>query len=1292
MSLRLDCPAGLPIAEYADEIREALREHRVVVVAGETGSGKTTQLPKIVLGLRPDDRIAHTQPRRIAARAVAERIAEEIGVPLGSDVGYRVRFDERAGADTALTVMTDGLLLAQVRQDRMLRRYDTIIVDEAHERSLNIDFLLGYLAWLLPRRPDLRVVITSATLDTERIARHFGECLGIPGGVPVIEVSGRGYPVEMRYRPPADDVDGVQAICDAVDELVAEGPGDVLVFCSGEREVRDAVDALGASCAPGTEILPLFGRLSSAEQHRIFAPHDSRRVVVSTNVAETSLTVPGIHYVVDTGTARISRYSNRLKVQRLPIEPISKASALQRAGRCGRIADGVCIRLYDEAGYERRPEFTEPEILRTNLASVLLQMATLGLGEVADFPFVDPPDPRSVASGLALLEEIGALRPARRDKPLPLADRVTDIGRRPARIPLDPRLGRMVLAATDEGCLDDVVVIAAGLTIRDPRERPDDREQAADAAHARFVDPASDLLTLLTLWDYLQDAQRSMSSSAFRRLCRDEFLNYLRVREWQDLVQQVNEAVQAARRDTVTGPAAARDSDAVHRAVLSGLLSHIGRLEPRDRDASAQAPARTSARRRGREYLGARGAKFAVWPGSALARSARSPRGTRPDVPEATSLPEWVMAAELVETTRLWGRMVARIDPAWIEPLAGDLVARSHSEPLWSQHSGAAVCTERVTLYGVPIVDGRRIPYDRIDPAVARDMFIRHGLVLGEWRHDHDAIRRNQEMVESLREREDRARLRDVALDMDAVVAFYDARIPSTVTSGRHFDSWWRRERRTSPDLLDLPEELIADPGRLPREDDFPSTWPGIGDAALDIAYRFDPTDPRDGVTVRVPVELLPSLPEDAFALQVPGLRADLVTALLRGLPKERRREIGPAPDAAAAVLAHLATHPSPAWPPTNREKGRENAAGRRPTGGTPSPVRDRLSAAVRSATGVVVPPAEWSWEKVPAHLVPTIAVVDERGREIAAGKDLGALIRQLHRRASAEVAAAVPDLAGRSVTEWPDLPESLAVDRRGYRVTAYPALVAAEDGSARVEILPTPEARDDAMPYGAARLVCATVPLQVAKLPLDTSEKLVLSRNPQGSVAGLVEEAREVAALDLFADLGGVPTSAAEFDAATAAFRREQQPRVTALLRAVAPVLEEWWAVTSALDAPADPRWDAAMRDLRGQVQRLVHPGFLREYGADRQRDLVRYLRAARIRREKLPLDPGRDLLRMEEVQRVQRAADAVPPGSAADAIRWSIEELRVSLWAQELGTREKVSEQRIMRAIAAASAGRGA
>ena len=1240
---RLDCPEGLPIAAHLDDIRAALASHRVVVVAGETGSGKTTQLPKVAYALgRVGDpaataRVAHTQPRRIAARAVAERVAEEMGVTLGSTVGYRVRFDDRSSRDTAITVMTDGLLLAQVRRDRMLRRYDTIIVDEAHERSLSIDFLLGYLAWLLPRRPDLRVVITSATLDTERIARHFGDCLGQPAGVPVIEVSGRTFPVEVRYRPPGDDADEVQAICDAVDELCSAGPGDVLVFCSGEREVRDAVEALQATTA--AEVLPLFGRLSASEQHRVFAPHDGRRIVVATNVAETSLTVPGVHYVVDTGTARISRYSSRLKVQRLPIEPISRASAQQRAGRCGRVADGICIRLYDEAEYDRRPDFTEPEILRTNLASVILQLATLGLGEIEDFPFIDAPDPRSVASAIALLEEVGALDPAGAT----IADRVTDIGRRLATIPLDPRLGRMVLAGADEGCLDDVIVIAAGLTIRDPRERPDDRAGLADASHARFEVATSDFLSLLTLWDHLQHAQGSLSSSAFRRLCREEFLHYLRVREWQDLVAQVRDAVGAS---AITGES--RDPEAIHRALLAGLLSHLGRLEAKERGA--------------REYLGARGARFALWPGSALAGAARKRGG---------SLPPWVMAAELVETSRLWGRMAARIDPAWAEPLAGSLARRSHSAPVWSERLGQAVCTERVTLYGVPIVEGRRVPYARVDPVVAREWFIRHALVLGEWRSRHEAIQRNQALLDEAREREERARRRDVAVDEAAVQRFYDERLPSSVAGARDFDHWWRRESRRQPTLLDLPEALVVDRALLPGEEDFPSSWPDIPgvDAVLPVSYRFDPEDPRDGVTVHVPVDLLPALPTDAFALQVPGLREDLLAALLRGLPKDIRRQVGPAPDAAARMTAGL-------------------------RGPSPAPVRERISAALRESSGVVVAPADWSWDRVPAHLVPTIAVVDSTGREQAAGKDLERLRHSLGRQAAAAVAHAVPGVAGQAILDWPDLPAQLSVDSgRGHRVTAYPALLARDDGSVEVEIVATAAEQRRLSRQGAARLLCVRHPLPRGALELSGTERLTLSRSPQGSADAVIEECRESVALAIIDAAGGPPSDRAGFEARGRDFSAVQAEEVADRARRAVAVLDGWWAATSALEAIAAPALRAATDDVRAQLSGLVHPGFARGADSARLTDLARYLRAVVLRLEKLPGDPGRDLLRTETVHRVEDAYRELPAAAAASAqgreIRWGIEELRVSLWAQELGTRGKVSEARLMKSIAALAGG---
>ncbi|HWM05117.1 MAG TPA: ATP-dependent RNA helicase HrpA, partial [Actinophytocola sp.] len=699
-------PPALPVSQRKDEIAAAIRDHQVVIVAGETGSGKTTQIPKICLELGRGIRgtIGHTQPRRLAARTVAERIAEELGVPVGGGVGWKVRFTDRVSDDTLVKLMTDGILLAEMRSDRLLRQYDTLIIDEAHERSLNIDFVLGYLTQLLPRRPDLKVIITSATIDPERFSRHFG-------GAPVIEVSGRSYPVELRYRPYGvdsendtanpDDRDQPQAICDAVLELRAEGPGDVLVFLSGEREIRDTRDALAALELPDTEILPLYARLSAAEQHRVFQPHRARRIVLATNVAETSLTVPGIRYVIDPGTARISRYSRRLKVQRLPIEPVSQASATQRAGRCGRTADGICIRLYSAEDFQSRPEFTDPEILRTHLASVILQMAALNLGDVAAFGFIDPPDRRQISDGVALLHELGALQgrptPGLAGLEEPPTLRLTRVGRTLAQLPLDPRLARMVVAAHDNGCLREVLVIVAALSIQDPRERPADAEAVADAQHARFADKSSDFLSYLNLWRHLDEQQQALSSNQFRKLCKAEFLHYLRVREWQDLHGQLHRIT----RDLgMTANVAPADPQQVHVSLLAGLLSQIGLLDAETRD-----------------YLGARGARFAVHPGSALFRKP----------------PRWVMAAELVETSRLWGRIAARIEPQWVEPLAGHLVKRSYSEPHWECKRGAVMAYEKVTLYGIPIVAARKVTYGSIDPELCRELFLRHALVEGDW-------------------------------------------------------------------------------------------------------------------------------------------------------------------------------------------------------------------------------------------------------------------------------------------------------------------------------------------------------------------------------------------------------------------------------------------------------------------------------------------------------------------------------------------------------------------------------
>src|SRR5215471_12958780 len=921
-------PPELPVSQRKDEIAAAIRDHQVVIVAGETGSGKTTQLPKICLelGRGVTGQIGHTQPRRIAARSVAERIAEELGTEVGAAVGYKVRFTDRSSDDTNIKLMTDGILLAEMQHDRQLQRYDTLIIDEAHERSLNIDFILGYLKRLLPSRPDLKVIITSATIDPERFSKHFagGESSnrsggaesgkhspggepgnrsggaesgkhspgGAPGkqsagGAPVIEVSGRMYPVEVRYRPLADPdrpgdepKDQAQGICDALGELRAEGRGDVLVFLSGEREIRDTADALAEQAdLAGLEVLPLYGRLSAAEQHRVFEPHQRQRVVLATNVAETSLTVPGIRYVIDPGTARISRYSHRTKVQRLPIEPISRASADQRKGRCGRTSDGICIRLYREEDFAARPEFTDPEILRTNLASVILQAAALGLGEVADFPFVDPPESRNIADGIRLLEELGALESASHGEqpgaPRGSQTRLTPLGRKLARLPVDPRLGRMILEAAHHGCSREVLIITAALSIQDPRERPTDAREAADAMHARFTVPGSDFLALLTLWDYLHERQHELSGSAFRRLCRREYLHYLRVREWQDVYGQLRQAAMevgaGTGREEGSAELTAELADGVHMSLLAGLLSHIGM-----RDAEPK-PGR---KRRGpAEFAGARGARFAIFPDSALARKP----------------PGWVVAAELVETSRLWARMAALIEPEWAEQLGAHLVKRSYSEPHWDAQRGAAVAQERVTLYGLPIVAGRRVSYARADPAAARDIFITSALVEGDWQTHHRFFHRNQRLLAEARELEDRVRRRGIVAGDAALFDFYDQRIPQDVTSARHFDTWWKKARAQAPDLLTLtPADLEGPAADQIRPADYPSCW-----GELPLSYEFAPGEPGDGVTADIPLAELDRVSGEEFGWQVPGRREELVTELIRSLPKDLRRTFVPAPDAA---------------------------------------------------------------------------------------------------------------------------------------------------------------------------------------------------------------------------------------------------------------------------------------------------------------------------------------------------------------------------------------------------------
>ena len=1212
-------PPELPVSARVADIAAALRGHQVVVVAGETGSGKTTQLPKICLELGRGVRgaIAHTQPRRIAARAVAERLAEELDVPLGRTVGYQVRFTRHTTADTLVKVMTDGVLLAEIAHDPDLLAYDTVIVDEAHERSLNIDFLLGYLTRLLPRRPDLRVVITSATIDPQRFADHFG-------GAPVIEVSGRTYPVEVCYRPYDEDQgDQVQAVLDAVDELAHEGPGDVLVFLSGEREIRDTAEALRRHQLPGTEVLPLFGRLSAAEQHRVFAPHPGRRIVLATNVAETSLTVPGIHYVVDAGTARISRYSHRLKVQRLPIEKVSQASAKQRAGRCGRLAEGVCLRLYDEEDHAARPEFTDPEILRTNLAAVLLQMAALDLGDVADFPFIDPPDRRSVRDGIALLDELGALEPGDRRG-------LTDLGRQLARLPLDPRLGRMVLEAGRLGCVRDVLVVAAALSIQDPRERPSDAQEQADAAHLRFADESSDVLGLLNLWQYIEEQQSALSSSAFRRLCRAEYLHYLRIREWQDLVAQLRDV--ATRDLGLTLSEGWSHPDHVHRALLAGLLSHIGLKEPE-----------------GRDYLGARGAKFVLWPGSALARKQ----------------PRWVMAAELVETSRLFARTVARVDPQWIESAAEHLVVRTYSEPHWDADRGAVMAFEKVTLYGIPLVARRRVGYAGVDPVVSRELFLRHALVEGEWRTHHAFVGRNRATIEQAQLLEDKLRRRDVVVDEEALFDFYDARVPASAVSARHFDAWWKKARHSDPGLLDLsPADVLADRS-LPDLELFPDTW-SVGDVDLPLSYRFAPAEPDDGVTAHLPLTTLNRLPSAAFSWGVPGLRAELATAFVRGLPKPLRRLLVPAPDTAERALATMT--------PDER-----------------TPFEVALGAAVLRLTGVQVPLADWSRAELPEHLRVHLSVEDGEGRVLALGDDLDELRRRLAGQLRSAIVSALPSMERTGLVDWPgaELPRVVDTERDGRRVTGYPALV--DEGEAvGVRVLASAAEQAAAIPLGTRRLLLLTVPSPARALleSLGAREKLALARDTGGHPADAVRDCVAAAVDALVAERGGPAWDAAGFAALRKFVAERLVPTATGVLRAAGEVHGAAYVVRERLAEPTPERMRPAFEDLGLQLAALVPADVATSSGVARLPHVLRYLRAMQRRLDLLPQDVERDLALMDRVHVVEDAwhdaLDALPAGTPVPAeladVRWLLEELRVSLFAQQLGTARKVSEKRIL------------
>ena len=1225
-------PDALPVTARKDDIAEAIRDNQVVIIAGETGSGKTTQIPKICLELGRGRRgfIGHTQPRRIAARTVAERIASELDQKIGESVGYAIRFDDRVSETTAVKLMTDGILLAEMQRDRFLNKYDTIIIDEAHERSLNIDFLLGYLKRLLPKRPDLKVIITSATIDPESFAAHFADADGNPA--PIIEVSGRTYPVEIRYRPlefeaggKVVDQDPLDGLTEAIEELMREGDGDILCFFPGERDIRDAMEAIEGKKWKNVEVTPLFGRLSNQEQHRVFSEHRGRRIVLATNIAETSLTVPGIRYVIDTGTARISRYSTRTKVQRLPIEPISQASANQRSGRCGRVADGIAIRLYSEQDFESRPEFTDPEILRTNLASVILQMVSLKLGDIEQFPFIQPPEHKAIRDGLTLLHELGALHD-KQDKPS-----LTTVGRDLARIPLDPRMARMLIEANTNGCLDDVMVIVAAMTIQDVRERPLDFQAQADQAHARFKDKTSDFLSMLKLWDYIKQTRNEQSGNKFRKRMKQEFLHYMRIREWFDLVRQLKDVTKQLGWTYQEGTE--RRSDDIHMSLLSGLLSNIGA-----RDGNSK------------EFQGARNTRFLVFPGSALAKKP----------------PEFLMAAELVETSRLWARDVAAIDPAWVEKLGADLLKHNYSEPTWSRKRAAAIAHQKSTLYGVPIVADRTVPYHRVDPSAARDMFIRNALIAGDWNTHHAFFKANAQALDDAAAYEEKARRRGLIVDEDTLFDFYDQRIPAKVTTGRHFDSWWKKERRRTPDLLDFDPAKLIDDSHEVTEESFPDHW-RKGSIDYELTYKFEPGDPLDGVTVMVPIPMLAGLDTEGFDWLVPGLRLELVTELIRSLPKALRRTVVPAPEFAERAIDRLIPYEGP--------------------------ITQQLADVLRELGGQGINATDFQASKLPAHLRMNYGAIDKRGKIVDSDRDLAALVRRQAGHIKSSVSRVSRTSESTAVSEWTDdtlgtIDDTVKTTVDGHEVTAYPALVATKDG-VELKVHPTKAAADAAMVTTTLTLlmreISVNAPQIVKGLPLQ--QRVAVDSYPHGGADGLVNDARVAAIRDLMMEAGGPVRTPAAFQKLKDTVKPQVPGRVRQAVVAIAPGLAEYSNLRAEL-----AHWDGpAIDDMRAQLDFLLPRNAITVHGMSHLRHLPRYIQAMRIRLEDMNLDPDRDADRQAEVDNAKAYLSnrlrSLPAGREKTRevkdVHWMIEELRVSLFAQRLGTAHAVSLRRIQKAV---------
>ncbi|HDY7852252.1 TPA: ATP-dependent RNA helicase HrpA [Vibrio vulnificus] len=1227
---KIEYPEILPVSQKKDDIADAIAHHQVVIVAGETGSGKTTQLPKICaeLGRGKFGLIGHTQPRRLAARSVANRIAEEMETQLGDFVGYKVRFNDQISENTQIKLMTDGILLAEIQHDRFLNQYDTIIIDEAHERSLNIDFILGYLKELLPRRPDLKVIITSATIDPERFSNHFG-------GAPIIEVSGRTYPVETRYRPlggeTEDDRDQLEGIFDAVDELCDEGLGDILIFMNGEREIRDTADALAKRKLKDTEIVLLYARLSAGEQNKIFQPHTGRRIVLATNVAETSLTVPGIKYVIDPGTARISRYSYRTKVQRLPIEPVSQASANQRKGRCGRVQEGICIRLYSEDDFNSRPEFTDPEILRTNLASVILQMTALGLGDIEAFPFVEAPDKRNILDGVRLLEELGAINTHAKDP----KKRLTAVGKQLARLPIDPRLARMVLEAPRFGCLKEVMIIAAALSIQDPRERPSDKQQSADDKHRRFYHEDSDFLTFVNVWNHIQKQQKALSGNQFRRQCKDDYLNYLRVREWQDVYFQIHQSMREMEFKLNSEPGS---YDAVHSAILTGLLSHIG-MKDQEKN----------------EYHGARNARFHIFPGSGLFKKQ----------------PKWVMSAELVETSKLWGRIIAKIQPEWIEPLAKHLIKRSHSEPHWSKKQAAVMAYEKVMLYGIPIVPKRLVNYGNIDASVSREIFIRSALVEGDWETKHAFFKQNRKLLLEVEELEHKSRRRDILVDDEELFQFYDQRVGTEVVSGRHFDTWWKQASKKEPELLNFEKEMLFKGDASHVTDlDYPNFWHQNG-LKLKLSYQFEPGDDSDGVTVHIPLPILNQIDPAGFDWQIPGLRHELVVSLIKSLPKTLRKNFVPAPNYADAFLSRV----------TAMEM----------------PLLDALEKELRRMTGATVLREDWKLDQVPDHLKVTFRAVDERNRKLKEHKDLHELKESLKEKVQETLSkVADDDIEQQGLHTWSfgELPQVYQQKRGGYQVKAFPALVDNKD-SVEIKLYETEQEQISAMQAGQRRLILLNVPSPIKYLHanLPNKSKLGLYFNPYGKVLDLIDDCIACGVDKLIEEQGGLVWEPEKFEALKEHVRAELGDTVVDIAKQVETILTTAFNINKKLKGKIDFTMAFALSDIKAQIEGLIFKGFATECGWKRLPDILRYMKAIERRMEKLPIDPNKDRLHMLKIESVvkdyKELLNKIPKGLAVPEnvkeIRWMIEELRVSFFAQQLGTPYPVSDKRVKNAIEA-------